>query len=103
MRQCRQGDVFLRKVQSVPVKAKRQHPAGRIVLALGEVTGHAHAIHELDNVDVFVTAEGVMYLKVKAPVSLTHEEHGVIVVPPGTYERVTQREYTPGAFRNVSD
>ncbi len=104
----RQGDVLLRRVESIPEAAKvaeKKDQAGnhRIVLAYGEVTGHAHAIHDLDSVDVFVTGDGVMYLQVKEEAKLQHEEHGMIALPPGNYERTIQREYSPEAIRNVAD
>lgn len=104
----RQGDVLLRRVESIPETAKvaeKKDQAGndRIVLAYGEVTGHAHAIHDLDVVDVFVTGEGVMYLQVKEEAKLQHEEHGTIALPPGNYERTIQREYSPEAIRDVRD
>jgi hypothetical protein len=102
----RQGDVLLRQVNSVPKGAKPvPMPAGqkRIVLAYGEVTGHAHAIHELDKVDVFVKGDGTMYLGVKEEAALQHEEHATITLPPGNYERTIQREYSPEEIRNVAD
>jgi hypothetical protein len=34
---------------------------------------------------------------------LRHEEHTAVVLPPGIYEVVIQREYTPEAIRNVAD
>lgn len=100
--QIRQGDVLLRKVRSIPKAAKPQAQKDRIVLAYGEVTGHAHAIHELEDVDVFVS-ESTMYLRVKSPVTLEHEEHGKIELPAGNYERVIQREYSPEEIRSVLD
>lgn len=108
LKQFRQGDVFLREVKSIPAGAKPgtkkdQNGQSRIVLAYGEVTGHAHAIHDLENVDVFVTAEGGFYLKVKTETPLQHEEHGTITIPAGNYERVIQREYSPEEIRNVQD
>lgn len=104
----RQGDVLLRRVTSIPDSAKpaeKKDQAGnpRIVLAYGEVTGHAHAIADLENVDVFVSETGTMYLKVKNGTELRHEEHGAIALPPGNYERTIQREYSPEEIRNVAD
>lgn len=103
MKIYRQGDVLLREVRSIPKDAKHKQPKERIVLAYGEVTGHAHAIHDLENVDVFIGANGEMYLGVKRDVALEHEEHATITLPPGNYERVLQREYEPQGFRNVAD
>lgn len=104
----RQGDVLLRQVSKIPADAviaekKDQFGNKRIVLAYGEVTGHAHAIHELDKVDVFVKSDGTMYLQVKEGADLKHEEHGTITLPAGNYERVIQREYSPEEIRNVLD
>jgi mannose-6-phosphate isomerase-like protein (cupin superfamily) len=104
----RQGDVLLRQVREIPADAvvtekKDQFGNERIVLAYGEVTGHAHAIHDLDQVDVFVKGDGTMYLQVKDAVDLKHEEHGTVLLPAGNYERVIQREYSPEEIRNVAD
>ena len=99
----RQGDVLVKSVTSIPKTAKAKTQKDRIVLAYGEVTGHAHAIHDLENVDVFVTAEGKTYLKVKDETKLSHEEHGAIGLAPGNYEVIIQREYSPEAIRNVAD
>ena len=44
MKMYRQGDVMIREVSSLPANAKAVKNRGRIVLAHGEVTGHAHAI-----------------------------------------------------------
>lgn len=99
----RQGDVALRTVSKIPAcpPAKR---STRVVLALGEVTGHAHVlsapeIEELHDPDLErrflrVLGEGGL---------LTHEEHGTITIPPGDYEVVRQREYSPEATRMVVD
>lgn len=99
----RQGDVLLRRVMAVPTDAVLAKQENRIVLAYGEVTGHAHAIHDLEAVEVFVRPDGTMYLSVKACAELKHEEHGTITLPPGNYERVLQREYSPEEIRNVRD
>jgi hypothetical protein len=74
-----------------------------VVLAYGESTGHAHAIAE-DEAEMLQTEEA-RFLRVLAEggVSLIHEEHATITVPPGEYEVVLQREYTPEAIRRVSD
>ena len=44
MKTYRQGDVLIRQVNEIPSQAKVKKNVGRIVLAYGEVTGHAHAI-----------------------------------------------------------
>ena len=103
MKMYRQGDVLLCAVKGIPKTAKKQETENRIVLAYGEVTGHAHAIEDLEAVDVYVGPEGRLYLRVKAPVTVRHEEHAPITLPGGVYERIIQREYAPEAIRNVQD
>lgn len=104
----RQGDVLLIPIDSTELPA---HPArldrdggGRLILAGGEASGHAHAIvtpvAELlvdpDNLDRH-------FLVLASEARLTHEEHASIPLPAGTYQVVRQREYVPSAFRDVSD
>ena len=102
----RHGDILLLPVDKMPGKTKavrRQH--GRLVLAEGEVTGHAHVIE--DQAAKLVTADQAaeLYLLVHGtePVSLTHEEHRTILVPPGQYRVMRQVEYTPEELRAVAD
>ena len=103
----RQGDVYLVKVDepiptnAVPVQSDR----GRLVLAYGEVTGHAHVIEDED-VELFTTTADAVdrWLRVGPNgATLTHDEHGAIVLPPGTYRQRIQREYSPEQIRNVCD
>jgi hypothetical protein len=89
----RQGDVLLAAVEAIPETAAPEPRAGRIVLALGEATGHAHAIEEQD-ARTF-TYEGERFLLTKSRAQLIHEEHAPIEVPPGAYRVVIQREYVP--------
>jgi hypothetical protein len=99
----RQGDVLLVPVQNIPAAATPvQRDQGRIVLAYGEATGHAHAISE-PGVEI-LEYERTHYLRVpKEGACLVHEEHGPIALAPGDYEVRIQREYTPEAIRTVVD
>jgi hypothetical protein len=98
----RQGDVLLTKVKAIPVSAKAQDRDGqRIVLAYGEVTGHAHAILE-PNALLFADGD-LMYLHADGRVTLRHEEHTHLDVPAGDYIVTRQREYSPEAIRSVAD
>ena len=115
--QFRQGDVLITRVDGTadvgkPVSRDR----GRIVLAYGEVTGHAHAIvskraelFELvedrtkDGDDAWARAARILRVSGKAAVELRHEEHATIELPPGDYEVTRQREYHPEELRMVAD
>ena len=99
-RMIRQGDVLLVPVERVPEQVGPvAREEGRLVLAEGEVTGHAHVI-EAERAEL-VTAEGAaeLYLLVHGtePVELTHEEHSTLPVEPGAYRVVRQREFAPSA------
>ncbi|WP_067483056.1 hypothetical protein [Actinomadura hibisca] len=106
----RQGDILIVPVaeEAVPQNVRDLPPAprdgrGRMVLALGEATGHAHAL----------TAEGALlrdphplvpdHLHLPSGGRLVHEEHAPISLPRGWYRVVRQREYVPGSVRVVAD
>lgn len=98
----RQGDVLVVRTDELPQGCKQVDWQDRIVLAYGEVTGHAHAVealqakmYELDNVRFLVVE--------KDGVDLKHEEHSPIFLKEGIYRIVHQREYTPSAERLVRD
>jgi hypothetical protein len=105
-RPLRQGDVLLVPGVALPAAAKPvARDAGRVVLAYGEVTGHAHAV--LDRTATLYQDTDRRFLEIVAGLDvaeLTHEEHGTITLTPDTvYEVRRQREYWPEATRNIAD
>ena len=102
MKIYRQGDVLIVEVKSVPKAAKLRTDKGDIILAHGEVTGHAHRIAETPSAKLW-SADAERFLQVLETVSLKHEEHSTISLPPGSYQVVIQQQYTPGELRNVQD
>jgi len=107
MKLYRQGDVLIREVPALPKGAKDVTPnGGRIVLAHGELTGHAHAIAPDEAREFSLTDAGNAvrrFLKVVSEATVRHEEHASIPLPPGFYEIVQQQEYAPEGIRNVAD
>jgi hypothetical protein len=122
--QVRQGDVQLQPVASLPSGCTEIPADGnRIVLAYGEVTGHAHAIYDYvahglekagEVADAAIAraqtkarlwrdAAGDRYLEVVETVSLSHEEHATHVLAPGIYKLPNQVEYSPAELRRVAD
>lgn len=102
----RQGDVLIRQVAELPNGAEAVNNAERIVLAYGEVTGHAHAIASDEAMEyTMVDAAGAVrrFLSVASAAAVKHEEHAAIPLPAGVYEIVQQREYSPEEIRNVAD
>lgn len=98
----RQGDVLLVKVASMPKDVSGVECKTRIVLAEGEVTGHAHAIYEPAKAKLW-DAGAERFLQVMETVSLKHEEHAEVMLDPGIYRIAIQTEYTPEELRNVAD
>jgi hypothetical protein len=102
----RQGDVLIIPVNAMPENMKKvARENGRLILAHGEATGHAHAIKD-KRAALFrdpKLAAIFMHVSGDAPVALEHDEHDTIQVPPGNYRIRRQREYSPEAIRNVAD
>ena len=87
------------------------------ILAFGEVTGHLHQIHMKDMLDAAeVTLHMGRYREAgkdvpeafevrEEPVTLTHEEHNPLVVPPGKYvvRIVREFDHIAGRSRYVAD
>lgn len=112
-----------------PAQAKDLRENSRIVLAHGEVTGHAHEVMTEAGDGLAIPAadffeepgSGRRILLVTRPCVLRHQEHGPISLDPrrpvqarqgdvllnpiadGTWEVIRQREYSPEEIRNVAD
>ena len=112
-----QGDVLLVAV-SKPLESnikteckieKGGDKEGKVILALGEATGHHHRF-ELNKLDPGVRVstlheryggyggsgyrrDASYYLIEGGPATLYHEEHNPLTVPPGLYRRTIIREY----------
>lgn len=102
----RQGDVLIERVAKMPaakgLKKVLPDARGRIVLAEGEATGHAHTLHHSTVRDAFASPNE-LFLRVGPDAAVTHDEHDSIELDPGIYRVTRQREYSPEAIRNVAD
>ena len=114
----RQGDVLLIKVDGPfevdPTRIRQvEFDAGRVVLAYGEVTGHAHAIKVREVADAGDPAKPPVpsarqfdygaerFLRLVEKSVLEHEEHSPIELDAGLYRVVRQREYDPEEARRA--
>lgn len=100
---ARQGDVLFKRVDSIPEGGKVRK-SGHILE--GEATGHIHKVAEsqLTEAEVLDCGAGLfMSVSAEGGVSIVHEDHNTLILPPGNYEIVRQREYSPEAIRNVMD
>lgn len=96
-RSIRQGDVLLVPCASIPKNAQPvPRDNGRVVLAYGEVTGHAHAMADTldDPACELLTTGDERFLRVDRVSQLLHEEHTAHEVAPGAWKVVRQREWT---------
>ena len=100
-RHARQGDIMLIKLAEMPQEAKPVDNEGRIVLAWGEATGHAHAIPTTHG--SAYEWQGNTLVQVKPGAKLVHEEHTAIPLTRGVYQLRRQVEYTPERLRQVAD
>lgn len=119
----RQGDVLLEPISRMP---KGRHvlvprDKGVVVLAYGEVTGHAHGL-VAEGVQLFECPDAWQndmpddrrVLTVDRPTYFQHgdlgegvifqaADHGVHLVPPGKYRVRPQGEYTPQGIVRQGD
>ena len=109
VQQFRQGDVLVESVKLTRAQLIKKggkvlpREAGRVVLAHGEATNHAHAIADV-GVELIELETGERFLFSESGGTLRHEEHGLIEIPAGMHRVVwPQREYQPDAIRNVAD
>lgn len=100
----RQGDVLVTRCDKVAKTTELPREGGRVVLAHGEVTGHAHAIS--DPGVCMLRAEGIhdrVLRVVDDLVSLDHEEHSSFALHQGEYTVRIQREWDGELSQKVED
>ncbi len=118
---ARQGDVLLYKPHTIPITEKRIEEGGRrVVLAHGEVTGHAHAfyyneaqvkpaknayeLYETDAPKYANTEFSGRLLRLNERAFLRHEEHAPFSLPARDFIVVIQHEGDElGELRRVMD
>ena len=103
----RHGDLLIIAVDSIPQNTEAVKPSKRgLVLAYGEVTGHAHILAPVGTTKLQLVQdkEQNMYFTVEeGEAQLTHEEHNRLTFAPGTYKVIHQRQYTPTEIVRVVD
>lgn len=103
---ARQGDVLIIAVNKIPTNAKPvARENGRLILAHGEITGHAHVVDAPDAVFLATDLDEMAdrFLKIESECQVVHDEHAPINLVPGLYRVRRQREYSPAKIRNVAD
>lgn len=116
MKYYHHGDVLLiatTEIEGSKMEVKNNHN----ILALGEITGHAHVI-DAKKTTLFKNEDGIMFLQVDSPVDLRHLNiktfgeipaneypHAPIKIDPGNYEIRIVKQYDPWKkeLENVRD
>jgi hypothetical protein len=116
----RQGDVLIEKIDALPpgLKEAPRDKHGHIVLALGEHSGHRHAIRDrevtsflMESAERDALSADVDYILVGGSgATLNHEyvsgvkaDHEPIPLAPGAYRIAAQRQYSPQAIIRAAD
>ncbi len=111
--QLRQGDVFIEPIEDLDMNEMEEIPRdnGRVILAYGEVTGHAHALTDdgiklyqhKNHEDLKKKNEPYLYLVVNNDTALSHEEHPDVPITKGKYKIAHQYQYTMREVQPVLD
>lgn len=111
-RMAAQGDFIILRVNEIPKNLERLAPENGVLTVAHSETGHNHVM-VADRVEAF-KVQGAstvdlyeMFLKVEAPTEIRHlrefDTHESLMVEPGNYKVMRQREYTPEGFRKAQD
>jgi hypothetical protein len=95
---------MLFKVAALPKGAVAVKTEGDVILAHGEVTGHAHRIKQADKPSARLFDVGAeRYLQIAERVALSHEEHSTIFLDKGVYRQAYQHEEKRAEITRVAD
>ena len=97
----RHGDLWFKRIEKLPGGLK---PKDTNIVAEGEVTGHAHTLAS-GEFNLYEDSSGTLYLSVKTPSEITHQEHGAKEIAEGIYVVEKEREFDPFSeeIRRVAD
>jgi len=88
---AQQGDVCLKRLNSLPPGKTKVISKNKIVLAEGETTGHFHGLMEKDS--ELLEIDGVRILNLKKKSTLKHQEHKPITLDAGIWQIGVVNEY----------
>ena len=88
---AQQGDVCLKRLNSLPSGKTKVIGKNKIVLAEGETTGHFHGLMEKDS--ELLEIDGVRILNLKKKSTLKHQEHKPITLDAGIWQIGIVNEY----------
>ena len=125
MRVFRQGEIIIREVAPINLKATRSEyddspkliNVGHTVIREGEATGHEHKLtsgmlladtpysHRYSKpTEAELKKLEPRFIHLESDTTLTHDEHDTLKIPKGDYEITIQREYDDvNKWRYVAD
>ena len=106
--QLQQGDVLLLSIPALPTACKPTKKDARgIVLAEGEATGHYHGIDNERGVALMEGPAGERFLvnDTGDAITIKHQEHKPVSVPPGIWQigQVREKDWFADMVRPVID
>jgi hypothetical protein len=106
---CAQGDIYIRRVDTLPANAVEAAPEGGQHIVTHSETGHHHVM-VADRVKMYSIPDSIMdiFLVVEEDGTLLehlrpHDTHAPISFDKGVYHVRRQREYVPEGYRRVED
>ena len=105
---CAQGDIYIRRVDTLPKNAVLSQPENGVNIVTHSETGHHHVMTAErtkmytipDSImDVFLVVDDAATLEHMRP----HDTHETIAFNKGIYHVRRQREYVPEGYRRVED
>jgi hypothetical protein len=87
------GDLILVCCEKLPADVEEiKTPRENFIVEKG--TGvHTHVIEKPIDLKTFTDSKGTLWLKIDSPNTITHEEHGPLVLPIGIYRKEIENEY----------
>jgi hypothetical protein len=100
----RQGDLLFIPAEilsaDIPTDHRLAAVSGRITLALGEATGHHHAVLATPDVEVYaadLAEEADRFVRALSAATIVHDQHGTLTLPPGDWVVRRKREHVYGS------
>lgn len=101
----RHGDIPFHKIEKLPEGLTKSFEGNEYIAAEGETTGHMHRVKCATKIEVYTDAWGNRFMVAGKDATISHEEHGTLTIPAGTYSIGKEREYDwfSNATRKVID
>ena len=94
--QQRQGDLLFIPIAEDSFQSLKQGYGERLesgVLVTGD-SGHSHVIRDYhQGIEIFADKDGDLLFRADSPMTIDHDEHQTITLPPSSYRMIRQQEH----------